>query len=85
MAVEELSPAQPVPGPDLSPQPVEFPPGSVLAHVSVLVDSQEKYEVTVEGQTGGPLVQTSAKGTALCLTGCVSGHVPLNWQITDMR
>ncbi len=63
-----------------------YPAGSVVAQVLVAFQSMEKYEVTLNNETTADGVhkeiycQTSGK--RVNFTGCISGQVDLDWQVT---
>ena len=79
--------------PDI-PSPPIYPLGSVLLHVHVTYESEDTYEITTnmeerknKDQTGGNFQEyslTNRKLNAWTFTGCISGHVELDYIVTKI-
>lgn len=68
------------PAEELLPTLVEYPIGSVVASVDVLVETKETYETRILG--GQDMTTQRSAVTVWTFEGCISGHTDLEWQVT---
>lgn len=60
-----------------------YPPGSIVAHMTVEYTADEKIETT-QADTGERTVTASRRKSLFTYTGCISGQVELDWQVTHI-
>ena len=60
-----------------------YPPGSIVAHVTVEYTADERIEVT-QTDTGERTETASRRKSLFTYTGCISGQVELDWQVTNI-
>ena len=60
-----------------------YPPGSIVAHMTVEYTADERIEVT-QTDTGERTETASRRKSLFTYTGCISGQVELDWQVTHI-
>ena len=62
---------------------LSYPPGSIVAHMTVEYTADERIEVT-QTDTGERTETASRRKSLFTYTGCISGQVELDWQVTHI-